>query len=127
FVVWSGDCDFRRHRAGLQGNRKAHVVHGSVAAGTALGVHHWEILWTGRYAGGQCILHGDGRVRGAPLRSAQISEAGWVGAGRAVFHHPTVFDHLLAGAAVFVIFLASVVGGVRVLVIRDLIIRGGFA
>ena len=94
----SRDRNFYRHRPGLQGNRKAHALHRAFASGSPLGVHRRQILWAGRHAGGEHVLHGDRRIRGVVLRIAQICARRCADSGCSVFHRSRIPHHLFVGA-----------------------------
>ena len=55
----------------------------------------------------------------AALCISSFSEAGWLGAGGALFHRPAVSDHHRADSVLFVILVPAAFGGFRVFLVCD--------
>ena len=87
-------------------------------------VRRWEFI-VGKFFGlaGTLVVNtffmADRSLCRAALCFAPFSEAGWLGAGGAVFHHSAVSDHHRADSVLFVVLFPAALGGVRVFAVCD--------
>ncbi len=118
-AVRHGDRHLHRNWTGFERDREADALHRALAAGTALGIYCRQVFRTGGHAGGQHVLHGHRRVCSAALRFTPLPEAGWLGAGGAVFHHSAVSDYHGADFVLFFVLLAAAFRGICIFAVCD--------